>query len=218
MCRRSSVRLSNGRNALCGSKNDQANDVVPTPDGGFIVAGQSSSNDGDVSGHHGSDSTDGWIAKLDATGNIQWQRSIGGSGRDYFSTVIPTSDNAWLCIGTSSSNDGDVSGNHGGAGDYRQNQQHRKYIVEQCFGGSNWEILSHGVLTYDGGFALIGETRSTDGNVSGNTVGVNGSTWLIRLDSTGALQWQKCYATIRLGHRPGHRRRSQSSVAGIAPQ
>ncbi len=45
---------------LGGTKNDQANDVVPTPDGGFIVVGQSSSNDGDVSGHHGSDSTDGW--------------------------------------------------------------------------------------------------------------------------------------------------------------
>ncbi len=145
------------------------------------------------------------VVKLNAVGNIQWQRSIGGSGQDYFSTIIPTSDNAYLCIGTSSSNDGDVSGNHGGGGDYWavKISNTGSILWSKCFGGSSLDLLSHGVLTYAGGFALIGETRSTDGNVSGNTAGVNGSTWLIRLDSTGALQWQKCYATISWATGPG---------------
>ncbi|RKZ29449.1 hypothetical protein DRQ36_08570, partial [bacterium] len=67
--------------SLGGSDRDHAYSIQQTSDGGFIVAGASYSNDGDVSGHHGTpgDSTDYWIVKLDSTGEIDWQRSLGGS-------------------------------------------------------------------------------------------------------------------------------------------
>ena|SRR5450432_1763948 len=100
--------------SLGGSGDDQANSIVKTVDGGFIIAGTSKSNDGDVTGHHGSiDSTDAWVVKLSSSGSIQWQKSIGGSGVDELDQIIPTNDGNFVAIGHTSSNDGDVSGNHG---------------------------------------------------------------------------------------------------------
>ena len=65
--------------SLGGSGDDRANDIITLPDGGFMVAGSTKSNNGDVTGHHGSiDSTDAWVCRLDASGNILWQKSFGG--------------------------------------------------------------------------------------------------------------------------------------------
>ena len=53
-----------------GSGSDRFSMIIATQDGGFIAAGHSFSNDGDVSGNHGSG--DAWIVKTDAAGNLQW--------------------------------------------------------------------------------------------------------------------------------------------------
>ena len=60
-----------------GSSIDQAYDIAQTPDGGYVFAGMTVSNDGDVSGNHGFQ--DLWVVRLDAAGAIQWQRCYGGS-------------------------------------------------------------------------------------------------------------------------------------------
>ena len=54
-----------------GSQVEAASSIVSTSDGGFIVAGYTYSNDGDVSGNHGSglNPVDAWIIKLDK----RWQ-------------------------------------------------------------------------------------------------------------------------------------------------
>lgn len=66
--------------SLGGSLGDGANSIQQTQDGGYILAGYSSSSDGDVTGNHGS--TDYWVVKLNSLGNIQWQKSLGGSSVD----------------------------------------------------------------------------------------------------------------------------------------
>src|SRR5882724_11702708 len=65
---------------LGGTKDDRAYSVQQTKDGGYIVTGWSNSSDGDVSGNHGS--WDYWIVKLNYSGAIQWQKSLGGTGID----------------------------------------------------------------------------------------------------------------------------------------
>ena len=59
-----------------GSGSDRFSRIIATQDGGYIAAGHSFSNDGDVSGNHGSG--DAWIVKTDAAGNLQWQKCFGG--------------------------------------------------------------------------------------------------------------------------------------------
>ena len=97
--------------SLGGSSYDRAYSIYQTTDGGFIVAGESKSNDGDVSGNHGD--KDYWVVKLNSAGDIVWQRALGGNSDDIASSIRQTTDGGFIVAGRSSSNDGDVSGNHG---------------------------------------------------------------------------------------------------------
>jgi len=187
--------------SLGGSGVDFARSIKQTPDGGYIVAGSSNSNDGDVTGNHGG--SDYWIVKLSSSGAIQWQKSIGGSGDDWIANIELTSDGGYIVDGSSYSNDGDVSGNHGDL-DY--------WIVklsdigtiqwQKCLGGSGSDGVSYNKppsegsikQTSDGGYIVAGVTTSNDGDVIGHH-DTNGSVfdgWIVKLSSNGAILWQKC--------------------------
>jgi hypothetical protein len=103
-------------NCLGGSRHDWTFSIQQTSEGGYIVAGYTlSNNSGDVTGNHGL--SDCWIVKLDKTGNIQWQKCLGGSNADYAESIQKTSDGGYIVAGYTKSNDGDVTGYYG-AGDY----------------------------------------------------------------------------------------------------
>ena len=176
---------SYGGNGIYG---DAGYSISQTTDGGYIVAGQSDSNDGDVSGNHGYN--DAWVLKLDVNGAIQWQKSLGGSGWDGLSSVEQTSDGGYILTGATDSNDGDVSGNHGGGDvwiiklDFIGN-----LLWQKTFGGSGDESANSIHQTLDGGYIVAGQSDSNDGDVSGNH-GYN-DYWVIKLDVNGLLQWQK---------------------------
>ncbi len=102
--------------SLGGTSDDEAYSIQQTTDGGFIIAGRSSSNDGDVTGHHGIigyDNFDYWVVKLNSTGTIVWQKSLGGTYLDFASSIQQTNDGGYIVAGISGSNNGDVTGHHG---------------------------------------------------------------------------------------------------------
>lgn len=101
---------------LGGSKIDYAHSIYPAEDGGYIVAGFSYSNDGDLNINKGY--ADFWIVKMTNDGAIQWQRSLGGSGSDIPYSIKQTKDEGYIVAGSSASNDKDVIGNHGGSSNY----------------------------------------------------------------------------------------------------
>ena len=165
--------------------------MTQTSDGGFIACSYSTSNDGDVSGNHGG--TDVWVAKLSASGNIQWKKSYGGTSDDFASRAIQTKDGGYIFIGYTTSNDGDVSGNHG-EGDL--------WIVkltasgniswQKCYGGSGDEYAYYGIIqTADGGYAAIGSSTSHDGDANGNHGGYD--VLVLKLSKNGSVQWTKTY-------------------------
>ncbi|HMI06755.1 MAG TPA: T9SS type A sorting domain-containing protein, partial [Flavobacterium sp.] len=96
---------------LGGSDTDYGHTFEPTTDGGFLLIGQSSSNDGNISGNHGA--LDYWVAKINASAELEWEKSLGGSGFDSAFCIKQTPDNGCIVFGNSSSNDFDVTGNHG---------------------------------------------------------------------------------------------------------
>ena len=98
---------------LGGSNDDWAYSIQQTSDSGFIVAGFTNSDDGDVSGNHGG-YFDAWVVKLNNSGDIEWQKCLGGTDYDYAYSIHQTSDGGFIVAGNTASNDGDVSGNHGG--------------------------------------------------------------------------------------------------------
>jgi len=175
--------------SLGGSGDDVAYSIQQTSDGGFIVAGRSNSNDGDVSGNHGS--ADYWVVKLNSSGEIVWQTSLGGSSWDFVPSIQQTADGGFIVAGGSTSNDGDVSGNHGG-GDYWVVKLNSAGEIEwqRSLGGSSYDAANSIQQTSDGGFVVAGGSYSIDGDVSGN----HGSAdyWVVKLNSAGEIVWQKC--------------------------
>jgi len=186
------------KKCLGGSGNDKANSIARTVDGGFIVAGSSTSNDGDVSGHHGSaDSTDGWVAKISATGSVQWQLSLGGTGTDVFNSVIRLADGNFLFFGTTTSNDGDVTGNHGSSDWWAVKiSPYGAVIWSKCYGGSMPEFAGNIKENHDGSLYLTGSTMSYDGDVTGHHTAArlyDQDIWVAKLTSNGAITWERCF-------------------------
>ncbi|PIF47677.1 putative secreted protein (Por secretion system target) [Chryseobacterium sp. 52] len=178
---------------LGGSSNDIARSVRQTSDGGYIVAGSSSSSNGDISGNHGG--SDYWIVKLTSTGNIQWEKSLGGNNSDDASSIAQTTDNGYIIAGTSSSNNGDVTGNHGDT-DYWVVKINSAGVLQwqKSLGGSSTETGQAIAQTQDSGYIVAGSSSSDNGDITGN----HGSFdyWVVKLNSAGNLQWQKSFGEI----------------------
>lgn len=171
-----------------GSENDTIFYMTKARDGGFVMAGSSTSNDGDLTSGYGS--VDAWLIKLDSNGTKQWSRKYGGSGFEEAMSVAATNDGGYVMAGVTSSKDGDAAGNHGGYDyfvlrvDGNGNKQWSK-----AFGGSGDEKARSVITTADGGCIVAGETASTDGDLANLSKGA----WLIKLDASGNKQWSKTY-------------------------
>src|SRR5574339_997346 len=57
--------------SLGGTNGDASSVIQQTIDGGFVVAGWTNSNDGEVTGFHGGIGCDDWIVQLNSSGNIK---------------------------------------------------------------------------------------------------------------------------------------------------
>jgi gliding motility-associated-like protein len=180
--------------ALGGSGSDEAYTIQQTTDGGYIIAGNTPSNDGDISGNHGGQ--DIWVVKLNATGTIQWQKTFGGSGSESAYDVQQTTDGGYVVAGNTTSNDGDVSGNHGGgSSDAWVIKLNSAGVLQwqKTLGGINPDGAKSIQQTTDGGYIVAGATESSDGDVTSNHgVGFN-DIWVVKLNSSGVLQWQKTF-------------------------
>ena len=171
---------------LGSTEDDFASSIQVTNEGGYIVAGYT--NDTSLAGSHGG--YDAWIVKLSALGEIQWQKLIGGSDEDKFASIAQTNDHGYIVAGTTRSNDGDVSGNHGDFDIFVLKLNEIGEIEwKKTLGGSDWDQAASVRQTYDGGFIVSGWTASNDGDITVNHGGRD--YWVVKLSSSGLLQWQK---------------------------
>jgi hypothetical protein len=185
----SSTGIVEWTKALGGTGNEVATYVIQSADGGYVIAGSSTSNDGDISGNHGHE--DAWVAKLDNTGNLQWQKSFGGNNTDAATAIQQLADGGYIvgCYAISENN-GDVAIGHGAA-EYWIVKLSSIGNIEWnlCLGGQSYEFAHDIHQTADGGFIVGGNTFSIDGNVTGNNG--NMDYWVVKLDTIQQLEWQK---------------------------
>ncbi|RZJ68105.1 MAG: T9SS type A sorting domain-containing protein [Flavobacterium sp.] len=175
---------------LGGTIFEWAEDIQQTADGGYIIAGSTQSTTGDVSGNHGGE--DAWVVKLDASGNLQWQRCLGGTGTDTARSVTQTQDGGYILLGLTNSNNGDVTGNHGG-NDFFVSKLSPTGTVEwtKALGGTASDVGQWIVQSPNGKYICAGSTASNNGNVTGNHGGID--VWMVQLDASGTVEWQKCF-------------------------
>ncbi|MBP6810357.1 MAG: T9SS type A sorting domain-containing protein [Saprospiraceae bacterium] len=181
------------QNTIGGNNRDFVQSLQQTADGGYILGGSSESN---ISGDKTENSNGGrdcWVVKLDATGAIQWQNTIGGSDDDYLHTLQQTADGGYVLGGYSESNiSGDKTENSNGNYDYWVVKLNATGAIQwqNTIGGNDPDLLYSLQQTADGGYILGGgSTSDISGDKTENGIG-GGDYWVLKLDATGAIQWQ----------------------------
>ena len=173
-----------------GKSDDNAKSIQQTSDGGYIVAGWGGINGNNIKGNLGGN--DFWIVKLNKQGSIVWQNSLGGSGIDNASGAVETPDGGFIAVGYSNSNNLNVTGNHGSTDCWLVKLDSGGIIEwQKSIGGSGLDYAYSIHVTKDKGFIIAGATESNDKDVKGNHG--QSDAWIIKTDSLGKIQWQKCY-------------------------
>jgi hypothetical protein len=181
-----------------GSSLDNAESVVSTSDGGFVVAGHSFSGISGDKSEANKGRSDFWIVKINSGGQKIWDKTIGGSDYDNAFSIISTSDGGFLVVGSSESNiSGDKSENNrdntNATYDYwivKLNGNGQK-IWDKTIGGGSDDYPESIIQTSDGSFVLVGFSIS---GISGDkTQGSQGlyDYWIVKLNSTGQKVWDK---------------------------
>lgn len=158
--------------AYGGGSDDSAGPIQQTKDGGYIVAGATSS--------FGKDGSDFWVLRLDSGGNIEWQKSYGGIGDDRANSIQQTADGGYIVAGASDSfGEGDTDfwvlkldliGN---------------IVWQKTYGGAGNDDGPLVQQTTDGGYIVGGTTYSFGSGYD--------DFWLLSLDSEGIIRWEKTY-------------------------
>jgi len=179
-----------------GSGRDLLYSIANTFDGGFILGGSSDSDaingikEKDCKGNE-----DYWIIKLDARGELEWEKTLGGKGHDILVKVIPTKDGGFILGGSSDSDKSeDKKENSRGGLDFWIIKLDKKGIIEweKTLGGKYQDILRSMLITDDGGYLLGGYTNSPtcSDKVTDN---LSGDFWIVKLNKKGQIEWEKTY-------------------------
>jgi uncharacterized protein YunC (DUF1805 family) len=184
---------------LGGTKNESAKSVIKTQDGGYAIVGYTQSMDGDVEGKS-NESFDYWFLKFNASKELEWQKTYGGSADDRANSVIQTNDGGYAVVGKSKSGDGDVLEN-AGYDDFWITKLDINGSVSwvQSFGYSGSDVPYSIIQTHDQGYLLSGvlDVSASNGqgdrltNIQGRHAG--GDYWIIKLSSSGVKEWSNYY-------------------------
>jgi len=180
----SSIGSLDWAKAVGGTDSDHGYSVVQTNDGGYAVAGYTSS--------FGAGGSDLFLVKFDSTGSVEWAKAVGGISGDVGNSVIQTTDNGYVVMG--------VTRSFGAVP-----PTYDLFLVKfNSTGSLEWAKAVVGlhipsgrsvVQTSDGGYALTGVIT------------------LVKLSSTGSLEWAKAVVGL---HIPSGRSVVQTSDGGYA--
>ncbi|MCB0259536.1 MAG: hypothetical protein KDE62_07420, partial [Calditrichaeota bacterium] len=156
-----------------GAQDDEGYSLQQTTDGGFIIAGVTSS--------FGAGGRDVWLIKTDSAGNETWNRTLGGFGSDGAWSVQQTSDGGYILTGWTFSYGPGFLGN--------------AWLVktdsagieqwDQVFGGDDVDRGYSVRETTGGGYILTGYTSSSGAGLY--------DMLLIRTDAAGNAEWNRAF-------------------------
>jgi hypothetical protein len=157
-----------------GSGDEGGFSVEQTDDGGYIIAGYTTS--------FGAGEEDVWLIKTDANGDTLWTQTFGGSWYDCAHSVQQTTDGGYIIAGYTVSDvwliKTDASGDT---------------LWTKTFGGGEGCAGNSVQQTTDGGYIIAGEI---------GIIPKSGApaVWLIKTDTSGDTLWNKILFIISSAH------------------
>jgi hypothetical protein len=153
-----------------GSETEICYAAAETPDGGYILAGETAS--------FGAGLADFWLLKTDADGDSLWSRTYGGTLHDFCYCMAQTSDGGYI-LG------GETRSFGAGGTDFWvvKTNADGDSLWSRAFGGNSYEYCRSIMQTPDGGYLLAGYTQSFG---SGNH-----DFWMVKIDANGDSLWSK---------------------------
>jgi hypothetical protein len=162
-----------------GPGNERARSVVAVSDGGYVIAGSTTS--------FGAGNTDFWLVKTDASGNVEWNQTYGGGRNEYAHSLVVTPDDGFAIAGSTES-----------FGDIDSYDSDNFWLVKtDADGNEEWnqtysrgiaERITSLVVTSDGGYALAGYSYH-----SGRRPLTPYHFWLVKTDEFGYAKWNQSY-------------------------
>jgi hypothetical protein len=176
---------------------DNGYSVIQTIDNGYLLLGVLDVTASDGEGNNRISSYrhaggDYWAVKLDANGILEWSRYFGGNFTDTSYAACQTQGGDYIIIGSSDSNDIDISNNKGTYDFWIiKISSEGNLIWEKSYGGSEIDEALDITPTTDGNFIVCGNTRSNNIDVSSN----NGAAdiWILKITPNGEILWEKTY-------------------------
>lgn len=127
---------------------------------------------------------------------VDFVKTLGGSKNERGQAIVNTLDGGYAILGHTQSMDGDISNKSNESFDYwlLKFDQNDTLEWQKTYGGTDDDRGNDILQTSDGGYALIGFSKSNDGNVTENS-GAN-DYWVSKLNASGTILWQKSYGFL----------------------
>ncbi len=152
-----------------GSGTELAYGITQTGDGGYVLGGYTNS--------FGAGGNDGWLVKTDATGNMIWNKTYGGTGTDNTYDLVHCGDGGYALAGYTMSLGSTAPTAYLVKTDASGNMQWNK-----TYAPYPGQIALHAIQTGDGGYAMVGWNYANAQDIL-----------LIKTDSAGNMQWSRSY-------------------------
>lgn len=184
------------QNTIGGASFDDADDVIQTSDGGFLLIGTSESGISGDKTEASNGNSDYWIVKTNSTGAVEWDKTYGGAGNDFAVSAIETADGNFIILGDSDSDiSGDKTENSKGSSDIWiiKITNTGTIIWDKTLGGASDEYAVAIKETSTNDLVIVGDSASNiSGDKSENSRGST-DTWVIKTNNLGTKIWDKTF-------------------------
>ena len=168
--------------------------IRESTDGGFVVATRilaaAQGISCDVT------SMQGWVFKVDANGEMVWEKCLGGSEDDGLSSIEQTFDNGYILCGGSRSSDGDLTSNNGWNDIWVVKLDSEGSVIwSRNYGGTGMEGGIDAIQLIDGNYLVAASGRSDDLLFADCNpyFATNDTGFLLKLDQNGDVLWKRCF-------------------------
>ena len=171
-----------------GTGFDESWSVVQTNDGGYIMAGRSTSNDGQITQSFGGQ--DFVVVKTNSDGQLTWIKKYGGSGLDFASDIKQDHQGNYIVVGYTNSINGQITQTYGNSDMWViKIDSNGNLIWQKSFGGANFDYSKAVELAHDNdGYLILGANLLPLPNIS--------NVRIIKIDLNGNIVWETTYSNM----------------------